>query len=258
MSDGEAMGSREQTTIGIVAPETDPSHIVEAVTDAGGIADAGSVEVAADADIVVAVGDAALSALTRVTVSVPILPVGVEGAVSSSPDSARTVIEHVLAGKFEIRNRPLVRVETGDLSGHALFDVSLMTAEQASISEFTIETLAFDAVGVDEPVAQVRADGVVVATPVGSRGYTHATGGPVVVPGSDILSVVPVSPFATDPDHWVLPLSGLSLTVERDGVEITVSIDGHALCTVAPGTTVCLVRDGGLSLVVPEPHEPHK
>lgn len=255
MSDGETMGSRERTTIGIVAPETDPGHIVEAVTDAGGVADIGSVDIAADVDVVVAVGDVALSALTRETVSTPILPVGVEGIESSSLDTIRTTIERVLTGEFETRNRPLVRVETGERSGHALFDVSLVTAEQASISEFTVEMLASDAMGVDEPVARVRADGVVVATPVGSRGYARAAGGPVVVPGSDVFSVIPISPFATDPDHWVLPLSGLSLTVERDETEVTVSVDGHALCTVAPGTTVRLVRDGSLSLVVSEPHK---
>lgn len=255
MSDGEATDSCERPTIGIVAPETNPTHIVEAVTDAGGVADVGSVETAADADIVVAVGDVALSVLTREAVSTPLLPVGVEGVYSISSDTIRTTIESVLAGEFAIRNRPLVRVETGERSGHALFDVSLVTAEQASISEFTVEMLASDAMGVDEPVARVRADGVVVATPVGSRGYARAAGGPVVVPGSDVFSVVPISPFATDPDHWVLPLSGLSLTVERDEVEVTVSIDGQSLCTVAPGTTVCLVRDGSLSLVVPEPHK---
>lgn len=251
MDDGEATSSRERTSVGVVAPDADADRIIEAITDAGGIADTDSAN-AAKSDVVVAVGDDALSDLAGMEVSAPILPVGVEGLDSVSRETVRSAIERFLTGTYEIRERPLVRVETGEESGYAFFDVALSTAEPATISEFAIDTLdENDSVDGDETlVARVRADGVVVATPAGSRGYARAAGGPVVVPGSDVLSVVSVAPFATDPDHWVLPLSRLSLTVERDETDVEVFVDGRPLCAVTSGSTVRLVRDGTLKIAV--------
>lgn len=90
-----------------------------------------------------------------------------------------------------------------------------------------------------------------VTTPAGSRGYAHAAGGPIVTPGSDVLTAVPISPFATDPDHWVVPLAELSLTVERDDADVELLVDGRVVETVEPGATVELARAGTLPVVSP-------
>jgi NAD+ kinase len=248
MTDGEATSSGERTSVGVVAPEADASHVVEAITDAGGVADTDSA-IASESAVVVAVGDSALSALAATGVSAPVLPV--ETSATAAETSPWT-IECVLSGAYDVREQPFVRVETPEHTGRAIFDVTLSTAEPATISEFALDTLR-DATAVDEtPVARFRADGVVVATPAGSRGYAHAAGGPVVIPGSDVATVVPIAPFATDPDHWILPLAGLSLTIERDEADVAVSIDGRSLCTIGPGTTVRVVRGGVLPIAVPE------
>lgn len=258
MSDGGTTSSRGRTSVGVVAPKTDASRIVEAVTDAGGVADIGSVKIAAESDAVVAVGESAVRDLATAGVSVPVLPVGVDDVDAVPVENARRAIECLLTGAYEVRERSLVRVETTGESGRALFDIALSTAKPATISEFAVDTfdgaVSHDSIDGDETrVARFRADGVVVATPAGSRGYAHAAGGPVVVPGSDVLSVVPVAPFATDPDHWVVPFSGLSLTVERDETDVELFVDGRPLCTIAPGSTVRLTRDGELrTVVVPE------
>jgi NAD+ kinase len=252
MSDGEATSSGERT-VGIVAPETDASQVVETVSDAGVAADIGPADIAAESDVVVAVGDGALSSLAAAGVSTPVLPV--ETGVDGVAETDQAAIERVLAGAYDIQERPFVRVETPEHTGRALFDVSLTTAEPATISEFALDTSATadgDATADETSVARFRADGVTVAAPAGSRGYAHAAGGPIVVPGSDVATVVPIAPFATDPDHWVLPLSGVSLTIERDEADVEVAVDGRPLCTVGPGSTVRLARDGALRIAVPE------
>ena len=248
MSDGETTESREQPSVGVVAPEADASHVVEAVRDAGGETNIDTATVAAEADAIVAVGNAALCDLAATDVSAPVLPIGAENIESVECGSYKSGIERFLNDDYRIREHPLVRVETATASGRALFDVALSTAEPATISEFAVETASQESA--DGPVATFRADGVVVATPAGSRGYAHAAGGPVVVPGSGVAAVVPISPFATDPDHWILPLSALSLTVERDETDVTVVVDGQPLCSVAVGATVRLVRDGELRVAV--------
>ncbi|HET7325536.1 MAG TPA: hypothetical protein VFJ06_14505, partial [Halococcus sp.] len=207
MSDGEATSSDERASVGVVAPEADERRIVDAIADAGGVSNVGSAETVAESAAVVAVGDTALSDLAAAGVSAPVLPVAA-GVTGVPLDDARRAIERVLAEEYERRELPFVYVDTDEESGHALFNVSLTTAELGTISEFAVETLCEPSSrdSADAPVARFRADGVVVATPAGSRGYARAAGGPVVVPGSEVLSVVPIAPFSTDPDHWVLPL----------------------------------------------------
>ncbi|MGM0448247.1 MAG: ATP-NAD kinase, partial [Methanobacteriota archaeon] len=162
------------------------------------------------ADAVVAVGAAALRSAMRAAASegsrsVPILPVG-DGRHAVDPDLAAERLGDVVDGLggtaaafdgFARVAHPMLTVDgTGDgRQRFAAADVAFVTAEPARISEYGI---AFP----DGESVSVRADGTVVATPLGSDGYAAAAGGPVVSPGGG-LSVVPVAPFTTRPDTWV-------------------------------------------------------
>jgi NAD+ kinase len=121
----------------------------------------------------------------------------------------------------------------GDERVYALADVTLVTAEPARISEYTIASS-------DERVTSVRADGVVVATPAGSYGYAHDAGGPRIAPETGVGAVVPIAPFSITGDHWVLSLSDIRLTVERDDAPVDLFVDGRRVGTVSPEDTVSL------------------
>lgn len=262
MSDGEPARRHESTSVGVVAPETDATGIVDAVAAAGRVADV-SVETAAtetagtDADAIVAVGDAGLHECVVAGVDVPVLPIDVDGIASLASSDDPAGIERFLAGEYPIRERPVMAADTPNADGRALRSVALVTAAPASISEFAVAAEAdvsnHDAAAETSaaPIARFRADGVVVATPVGSDGYARTAGGPIIVDGTDVGAVVPISPFATDPDHWVVSLSGVSLTVERDDVDVELFVDGHSLGSVTPETPVRIGRDGTLRLVIP-------
>lgn len=116
---------------------------------------------------------------------------------------------------------------------YALVDVTLVTGEPARISEYTIATG-------DERVMSVRADGVVVATPAGSHGYAHDAGGPRIAPETNVGTVVPIAPFAISDDHWVLSLSDIRLTVERDDAPVDLFVDGQRVGTVSHEDTLSL------------------
>jgi NAD+ kinase len=106
-----------------------------------------------------------------------------------------------------------------------------MGAEPARISEFCVRTGG-------EEVDRFRADGVVVSTPAGSPGYNRAANGPVVAPETGVLSVVPVAPFATDIDGWVLPIDEVTLSVERDETPVELLADGRPEQSVEARTPV--------------------
>ncbi|ELZ48591.1 ATP-NAD/AcoX kinase [Halorubrum californiense DSM 19288] len=217
----------------------DPAAAIRSAVDSA----AASLVDRAEADAVVAVGDAALREAMLAAAgedgrSVPILPVG-DGRHAVAPDLAadRIAAADGAGGSasavdgFSRVAHPVLAVD-GAGDGRRRFaaaDVAFVTAEAARISEYGI---AFT----DGESVSVRADGAVIATPLGSDGYAAAAGGPVVSPGGG-LSVVPVSPFTTRPDTWVAS-GGVRVTVEREEEPVALVVDGDRRGTVEPHRTV--------------------
>ena len=192
-----------------------------------------------DADLVVTVGEEPLTDCAARGESRPILPAGIEADWSPAPEA----VAGLLAGETvdalpTVDCRPLA-VSVGDTASTAAFDVTLVTSEPARISEYTVT------VG-GRPHATFRADGVVVATPLGSSGYARAAGGPQLAFGTG-LAVVPIAPFATIADAWVLR-PPLSIRLERDDA-VDVFADTDRLIAGAAGFTADIEPGPVLSLV---------
>lgn len=211
----------------------------------------------AESDVIVAVGEAALREAARAVADgdappVPILPVG-DGRHAVDATLAAEGLDAVVAGLggpeasvegFERVGHPVLAVE-GAGDGRRLLaaaDVAFVTATPARISEYA---LAFPG---GESVS-VRADGVAIATPLGSDGYAAAAGGPVVSPGGG-LSVVPVAPFTTRPDTWVAA-DGVRVTVEREEEPVALVADGTRRGTVEPHRPVRLETAATVDLLSP-------
>lgn len=245
MNDGPPEGTR----VGVVGGSP---AVGDAVSAGGGdpvAGDAGTV-VGASPSAVIAVGERALVDLVRAGVEAPVLPVSAPGSVRPIPASAvEDAVASVLAGEFAAVDYPLLAVAGPGTAGaagrrtRALFDVTLVTAEPARISEYTV-------LNAGDRVSTFRADGVVVATPAGSTGYARAAEGPVLAPGTGVVAVIPVSPFVTDADHWVLPVDGVGLVVERDEAPVDLVLDGREAGTVDAATGLDVSVDGTLTVAV--------
>ncbi len=222
--------------------------VAESLSEAGVHTVEGDTEsvLAADPAVLVAVGEGALLDLARRTPPVPILPVEAGRGVRSVPREALAGVGgRLAAGDWTLEGHPLLGLEWGGERTTAFLDAMLVTAEPADISEFTVRADG-------ERVARFRADGVVAATPAGSPGYTRTAGGPVVAPGLDVLAVVPVAPFATSLDHWVVPPEA-TLTVERDEAAVEVLADDRSAGVAPVGDPVRLAPTGRVDIVrVPE------
>ena len=251
--------------IGVVGPRARARDLLVALDDAEVVVGEAETVLAGGADVVVAVGEDAASALARSGVDVPVLPVEAgPGLDSVAPDRVPAVLRAGLDGGFHTRGHPVLDVTVdddpagegeptgedeptveGETAGGGLFDATLVTSEPARISEFAVATAGW--------TEQFRADGVVVSTPAGSRGYGRAVGGPVLDLDATALSVVPVAAFALRSTVRVADADAtLSISVERDEGDVSLLVDGRERRRVPARRTVT-VRVGGTVETVLDP-----
>jgi NAD+ kinase len=194
-------------------------------------------------DHVIAVGHAAIRAVAVSEDDPLVVPVAAgRGIRSVARDDIGQLLDTLSEPQIE-RHPVLTITVAGESVGTALWDVTVVTTEAARISEYAISTSA-------DTIGQFRADGVVIATPAGSTGYASRIGGPVLGPMPDIGAVVPIAPFQTNPDHWVLPFDGLSVTIKRDEATVAVYADGDRASVVERGESVTLSRTDTIRIAV--------
>ncbi|SDJ89847.1 NAD(+)/NADH kinase [Natronorubrum texcoconense] len=259
-----AWSGAEQPVVGIVDSRTaTPSDVEPAASDRGATTVRGDLEtvLAAEPSLLVTAGETDLSAVARAHPGVPVLPIGdVDGIDTVSAVRAPAALEAVLEGDATVRRHSVLGIEIEDDESaddtrsadddgsnctreRALFDVTLVTDEPARISEYGVESRG-------ESVSTFRADGVVVATPAGSYGYSSALEAPHLASSIDAVVVSPIAPFATRTRRWVLPDDEVALTVERDEGDVTLVVDDRSVRTVGVGSRVRLGVDGALSTFV--------
>ncbi len=102
-------------------------------------------------------------------------------------------IDLVLKGAYAIQERSLLEVKVTPDSeeiaktSFALNDVTV--ARRNTTSMIGVKTFLDD-----EYLTNYWADGLIIATPTGSTGYSLSCGGPVVLPGSKNLIITPIAP----------------------------------------------------------------
>lgn len=108
-------------------------------------------------------------------------------------EEVRKVVREFVAGAYVIEERSLVEVhsdydipEFGDMR-FALNEVTVSRKDTTSM--ITVETYLND-----EYLTSYWADGLIIATPTGSTGYSLSCGGPVIVPGVQALAITPIAP----------------------------------------------------------------
>jgi NAD+ kinase len=98
-----------------------------------------------------------------------------------------------------------------------------------------------------------RADGLIVATPVGSTAHSLAAGGPLVEPGMEALVLTPMCPHSLADRPLVLPAtSRIVLTLESSAPGAAgLALDGQQAFPVGPGDRVVVRRAASPALLQP-------
>ncbi len=117
-------------------------------------------------------------------------------------------------------------------SGYAVNDVVLSRSGVARL-------LALDLFIDGEPAAFWRADGIIIATPTGSSGYTGSAGGPLMSPSLNAYAVTAICPFLSRALPMVLPESStLGLAVRSDCTDSIITVDGQEAIKLKTGDVI--------------------
>lgn len=135
------------------------------------------------------------------------------------PKNACEAVDKILSGDYRIEKCAKLSVASGDETfPDALNDAVVSAGEPSSILNAQI---CKDG----KPILKFQADGLIVATPTGSTGYSLSAGGPVLDPAVDAFVATPICPL-TAFHSLVFPAeSSLTLNVFSPK-RVLVSIDG--------------------------------
>ena len=146
----------------------------------------------------------------------------------------------MLAGDYEIEHRSMLGgdvMRDGEciFEGLAMNDVVVSRGSAASMVELRID------IG-DEFVANIRADGLILASPTGSTAYALSAGGPILHPAIGGWVLVPIAPHSLSNRPIVLPDTA-SVAIEIvAGREANVSFDMHNLASLLHGDRIVVRR----------------
>lgn len=98
-----------------------------------------------------------------------------------------------------------------------------------------------------QEVENYQGDGVIIATPTGSTGYSLSAGGPVVSPLAHTLVITPICPHmlharplvVSEEDVITVEVVQSSRSMDK---EASVTVDGDEVCGLAVGETVTVSR----------------
>ena len=150
------------------------------------------------------------------------------------------VLTPMLAGDYVEERRTMLegcvwRDDEMIFEAYAMNDVVVSRSGTSGMVELKID------IG-DEFVANLRADGLIVASPTGSTAYALSAGGPILHPGVAGWVLVPIAPHDLSNRPIALPDTG-DITVQVvAGRDVSVSFDMQSLASLLHGDRIIVRR----------------
>lgn len=165
--------------------------------------------------------------------------VGKVGFLSNvETDDLERVLGQLLAGAYRIEDRMALegQILRGGRAGAAERHLAL---NDVVIARGSLARVCRLDVAIDEShLATFIADGLVVASPTGSTGYSFSAGGPIVAPETRNLIVTPIAGYLSTIRSIVVEPTRVVRCRVQEAYEALVSIDGREDIPIAVGDVV--------------------
>lgn len=175
---------------------------------------------------------------------VPVVGVklGTVGFLTEIPkEDAQTGIEEILKGNFALEERlkveaKVIRNGKEIATFQALNDVVVHTSGVARVSHFkvTLNTQTF---------MNIRADGLLVASPTGSTAYSLAAGGPLIEPRTNVMVLTPICSQSTVFRPMVVSdKTEIEIEMSKKNSDVLLTADGQQDFPLEEGDRVVIRR----------------
>ena len=200
----------------------------------------------ADAELIIVIGgDGSVidASLRAVKADVPILGInlGKVGYLSEVEPSEMAVLSKIKSGEYKVVERMLLSAEKYTAQGESISS-SRLAVNDVIISNEACGIRSFEVENGQRDLIKYRADGVVVATPIGSTAYSLSAGGPVVSHNIDSIIVTPVCPHSLFNRSIIFEPSEFIRITNKSEADISVSMDGRAFTNLGCGECVVIKR----------------
>jgi len=149
------------------------------------------------------------------------------GFLSTAPrDEVQEALQKLVAGTFDIESRSLIHVE----SNQGLFEPFNFGLNELTIVKRETSSMIVVHTYVDgDYLNSYWADGLIIATPTGSTGYSLSCGGPLVHPSMKNFILTPVSPHNLNVRPIILSdRSRITFEIEGRSRQFMVSLDSRS------------------------------
>ena len=208
-----------------------------------------------DTDLVITLGgDGTVLYAARAVheLGIPILPVnmGTFGYITEiSIDEWQDALEHYITKGDNISRRLMLRI-TVMRSGRRVWHAAALN--EAVISSSGIAKVVSLGLSLDNtPLGTFRGDGMIVATPTGSTGYSLAAGGPILDSDMSAVIITPICPFTLS--NRPLVTSGRVVTLEvvpGQRTDIVLTADGQLDFPLEEGDRIMVEKSRSRALLI--------
>lgn len=155
----------------------------------------------------------------------------------AEPERIDDVLACLLEGRYTLEERALLDVQMQDKHWLALNDVVVSRGGYARL-------ITLDALVDGDTAGRYVADGLVVATPTGSTGYSLSAGGPIVSPHVDCTVITPICAHSLQHRPCVVPGSAMiRLELGSDAEQhATLQVDGQNCAILRAGDWVTISK----------------
>jgi NAD+ kinase len=203
-------------------------------------------QIGRNCDVVVVVGgDGTMLGIARELARHDIPLIGINqgrlGFITDIPvDRYRETLAPMVAGEYEEEQRSMLDAgvwRDGEriFAGVSLNDVVVSRGATAGMVELRVD------IG-EEFVANMRADGLIVASPTGSTAYALSAGGPILHPGIGGWLLVPIASHTLSNRPIVLPDDGEVRITVVAGRDTSANFDMQSLASLLHGDQVRIAR----------------
>jgi NAD+ kinase len=146
-------------------------------------------------------------------------------------DQIDKVIDDLKNHNYKIEERMLITGEILGYKSEKFYAVNDIVIDKGGWPKMIELTIWVDG----EFVTTLSADGLIVATPTGSTGYSISVGGPIVSPKTDVITLSPISPHSLTVRPLVLP-GNQEIVIKADSMHnaLQVNCDGQRSYSFPP------------------------